>query len=281
MSFCIQSSLFGSSNAGRFGNQFFQLLFFHILSEKFNYQIRLPDWNNQIIFENHNFASPFPTEKIYNLESIYSRTEGPESTFTILNHLINQSSNVIDIIGSFQFNTNTLYKYRNLLSNKFIFTSASTIIKNKFIGIKKYSDLICIHWREGDYNDFNNQHPYFWKSNEKKLLAEIKRLINIAGNQSIIYLASDNPTFIVDFLKSEDIQVITSENFTSNSNEFFLWDFMALVESTILIASNSSMSLAATLLNNSGKIFVRANSPTEEFTPFTPWETAILINQYK
>ena len=84
MHFHIQSSLFGSSKAGRFGNQFFQLLFFHILSEKLNCSIKLPAWKDQLIFENHYFQEPIPTDIIYNLEFVYSRVDGPESTINLL-----------------------------------------------------------------------------------------------------------------------------------------------------------------------------------------------------
>jgi hypothetical protein len=280
MSTCIQSSLFGTSIAGRFGNQFFQLLFFYILSEKLNCKIRLPAWSDQSVFENHSFAEPLPLENIYNLESIYSRAEGPDSTISLLNPLLKISPDNLDIIGTFQFDTNKLYKFRHLLKNNYIYTKFSHLIKLKLKHLKKNSELICIHWREGDYNDFNNQHPYFWKPASSNLLFEIKKLINIAGSQSNVYLASDNPTYLVNFLKAEGIQVITSADFTENLNEFFLWDFLALVESTIFIAANSSMSIAAALLNNSGKIFVRASSPTDDFMPFTPWHTEVLINQY-
>ena len=281
MSFNIQSSLFGSSKAGRFGNQFFQLLFFHIMSEKLDCIIRLPAWNDQLVFENHQFDDPIPVDEVYNLELVYSRSDGPESTIDLINPLLNLFPDKLDIAGSFQFNTNTLYKFRNILDDKFFYTSLANSIKAELNELKKYADLICIHWREGDYNDFNNQHPYFWKADASKLLIAIKKILDITGNRGKVYLASDNPENIINFLENEGIKIISSKNFTVNTNEFFLWDFIALVNSDILIAANSSMSLAAALLNSNGKIFVRAFSPTGEFILFTPWQTEILINQFK
>ena len=173
MSFSIQSSLFGSSQAGRFGNQFFQLLFFYIISEKLNCTIRLPPWNGQVVFENHNFADPLPADNIYNLESVYSRTEGPEYTINLLNPLLNLFPDNLDITGSFQFNTETLFKFRHLLDSKFIYSDTANAIKLRLHEIQKNSTLISVHWREGDYNDFNNRHPYFWKSDFSSLLVEI------------------------------------------------------------------------------------------------------------
>ena len=186
MSFSIQSSLFGSSKAGRFGNQFFQLLFFYIISEKLNCTIRLPAWNGQSIFENHHFADPLQVDNIYNLESVYSRTEGPEFTINILNSLLNISPDNLDIIGSFQFNTETLFKFRHILVRKFVYSNISNSIKLHLHELKKNSTLICIHWREGDYNDFNNEHPFFWKPDFSSLLIEINKLIDLSGSNSIV-----------------------------------------------------------------------------------------------
>ena len=280
MSFCIQSSLFGSSKAGRFGNQFFQLLFFYIISERLDCTLRLPKWSGQSIFENHHFLEPLPVGNIYNLEMIYNRADGPESLINLLNPLIKQSPDNLDITGSFQFHTNTLYKYRNLLDNKFIYTKICDSIKFQLNEISKNSELICIHWREGDYNEFNNQHPYFWKPTTSSLLFEIKKLINISGESAKVYLASDDSEKIVEILKNEGINVLTSDHFTSNPNEFFLWDFIALVVSDIFVASNSSMSIAASMLNKNAKIFSRSNSPNGEFYSFLPWRTEVLINQF-
>ena len=280
MSFAIQSSLFGSNTAGRFGNQFFQLLFFFIISEKIGCTIRLPAWKGQLVFENHHFKDPIPVENIYNLELIYSRVDGPESTINMIKPLFNLFPDTLDIIGSFQFNTDTLYKFRHILDQNFIFTDSANFIKMQLNQIQKNDALICIHWREGDYNDFNNQHPFFWKSDFSNLLIEIKKLIAISGVHSKVYVASDNPKNIIDYLKSQGIEVLSARNFTTNINDFFLWDFMSLVASDIIVASNSSFSIAGALFNKNAQIFSRSNSPTEEFCTFLPWRTEILKNQF-
>lgn len=280
MSISIQSSLFGTSKAGRFGNQFFQLLFFFIIYEKLNCKIRLPTWNGQIVFENHKFDTPLPVDTILNLESIYSRTEGPEFIINLLNPLINLYQNSLDITGSFQFNTETLFKYRHILEKNFVFTDIAKSIKAKFNELNKDANLISIHWREGDYNDFNNLHPFFWKSNFSSLLLEIKKLKFISGTNSKIYVASDDLKNISIFLRNEDIEFLSAEDFTKNKEDMFLWDFMSLVCSDVLVASNSSFSIAAALLNKNAKLFSRPHCPAGEYFSFLPWRTEILKNQF-
>jgi hypothetical protein len=280
MSFNVQSSLFGSKQAGRFGNQFFQLLFFHILSENFNFNIKLPEWDNQFIFENHYFDKPLENNTIYNLESIYKRSDDLEVIVNLITPLLKQSPNVFDIVASFQYNTDKLYQFRNILFDKFIFSNSALKIQKEFINFKKNTNLISIHWREGDYNNFNNSHPYFWKPDINKLLSEIKKLVEISGKETNLYLASDSPDFVMNFLQNENITVLTSKNFTNNENEFLIWDFIALVECDLLVASNSTFSIAASLLNNKAKIYSRSTSPTSEFCSFLPWRTQILINQF-
>ena len=103
----------------------------------------------------------------------------------------------------------------------------------------------------------------------------------MTGGRAQIYVASDDANNLVGFLKSEGIEVICASQFTQNENEFFLWDFLALVKSDVLIAANSTMSIAAALLNKNAQLFLRADSPTGKFNTFAPWQTEILINQFQ
>jgi hypothetical protein len=280
MSFNVQSSLFGSKQAGRFGNQFFQLYFFYILSEYFNINVKLPKWDGQLIFENHQFDTPVVNNIIYNIESFYKRSDDLEVIVDLISSLPNQDSNSLDIVATFQYNTEKLYKFRKILFDKFIFSNSAKKIQKELTNFTKNNNLISIHWREGDYNNFNNMHPYFWKPDIIKLLSEIKNLIKISGKKTYLYLASDSPDIIVNFLLTENITVLTSKNFTNNEHDFLIWDFIALVECDLLVASNSTFSLAASLLNNKAKIYSRAISPTSEFCSFMPWRTQILIDQF-
>lgn len=281
MNFQIQSSHFGSSRSGRFGNQFFQLFFFHIVEEILKCPIRLPAWKDQLIFENHVYADPIAVTNVYDLELVYSRTEGPEATVNLIKPLFNETQQTLDITGSFQFHTETLYNYRKLLDGKFQYTNTANNIATKFGELKKDRELISVHWREGDYNDFKDQHPYFWKPSAENLLIEIKKLRRMTDGRAQIYVASDDANNLVGFLKSEGIEVICASQFTQNENEFFLWDFLALVKSDVLIAANSTMSIAAALLNKNAQLFLRADSPTGKFNTFAPWQTEILINQFQ
>jgi hypothetical protein len=281
MAFQIQSSHFGSSRSGRFGNQFFQLFFFHIVGEILKCPIRMPAWKDQFIFENHQYADPIVVSNIYDLELVYSRSEGPEATVNLIKPLFNETQKTLDITGSFQFHTETLYNYRKLLDNKFHYTNTANNIVSKLEELKKNRELISVHWREGDYNDFNNQHPYFWKPSMENLLLEIKKLQRITGGRGQVYVASDDTKNIVDFLTSQGVAVICANELAQNESELFLWDFLALVKSDVLVAANSTMSIAAALLNKNAQLFLRAGSPLGKFNTFAPWHTEVLINQFQ
>jgi len=280
MTYQIQSTLFGSKRSGRFGNQFFQLFFFHILKDLLNCPISLPVWTGQSVFKNHNFPDVTTVEKIFDLEGAYSRALGPEHTVDLIRSLAISRPQIIDITGSFQFHTATLYKHRDVLTDKFIYTTEANEIGSIIDVIKESGQLIAVHWREGDYNDFSNQHPYFWKPSIEQLLVALRDALKITGSGSQIYLASDDSSKLFEILKKEGFKVICAEQISQNGANPFLLDFLALVKSDLLVASNSTLSVAASLLNKNAKIFLRTDSPKGKFKDFSPWHTEVLINQF-
>jgi hypothetical protein len=232
-----------------------------------------------MIFEDHGLQDVVSADQILDFERAYSRTVGPNSVIDLVEAF--NDVPVLDITGSFQFHTSTILKYRYLINRYFVFSDrAREILKL----IREYIDgrsLVALHWREGDYNDFNNMHPYFWKPNPDFLISAIGRAQSALPGPQLFYVATDNIATTEKLLDSYGIEALFSQNFCrTNFDEQLAWDFLFLTQCDAFISSNSSFSACAALFNHQSKLFFRALSPASSFYVFNPWYADVTIDQY-
>ena len=291
---------------GRFANAAYQFLFAQYLKRKYNCEVILGNSSRSVsefpwtIFglADHNIElSKLSINQNVDIVMLGTdRSLAPNSDVEfIVNYFKNSSNNILAVDGYFQYDTNlivndTEYKavfdrYLSLKESNTpfqkIIAGYSNQLKENFSG--RY--LISMHIRRGDYIEIANQnggdHPYFYTLNIENSLLKINQFIkeNRIAN-AIIYVATDDKEYCKNYFTTRGIDIITSEDFLSNnkydSSSDLLVDLAALVSSRLLIASNSSLSILASLLNESAAVFWR-QTKEGEIISFDPWATPVLF----
>ena len=122
------------------------------------------------------------------------------------------------------------------------------------------------------------QRQVFYPLNLDSLVFELQRYVERNRIQnSMIYVASDDINYCKYFFQKKNINILTSENFTSSEGANHLMvDLAAMTASNMLICSNSSLSILGAMINNCGRVFWRQDIQGKLHS-FDPWSTPILF----
>ncbi len=260
----ISMSTLGSY--GQFGNQLFQYAGMKAHAKSHNLKLEIPaDWIGRKIFvdcDKEAVISNTPREQ--------KVIEGSLPTYSSPN-----SYNNCDIKGYLQYHTDLCMKdyFRSLFRFKpELEDGLATLLKEVR---QQASTLVAIHIRRGDYNIPSRSHniaPTKWyldwlDKNWEKL------------DNPILYIASDE----IDKVRG-DFEKYNPQTFKDQN---YIVDHYILTHSDILLASNSTFSFTAAMLNTtedsgcSKGIFFRPNFESEELMSFNPWDSQPVLTVEK
>jgi hypothetical protein len=290
---------------GRFANAVFQFAFAKYLERKLNCNI--------ILGAQHRSSKEFPWT-IFDLPdhsqqlNIFS-LDGPVDLLTlgenrnnppsndaqlIVNYFDAYAKNVIAIDGYFQYDTDlirsdgdyySIFQEYLLLDNKN--TQFQKILNSKILEIKeKFKNfyVIALHIRRGDYALFAKMngvpHPVFYVLDLDKIILNLKNFITTNRIKNVLlYVATDDTSFCLEYFRSIDINVLTNEIFIDGTDpegsQAMFYDLAGLASANTMVASNSSFSIFASMLNTTGRSFIR-QLPDGQILAFDPWATPIL-----
>lgn len=281
---------------GRFGNQLFQYAFLRICAEKSGAKVECPPWIGQALF-GHNDA---PISK--HLPPAVERKDVGYTLFDVIPEFIpylekladSNSSRIgsevletglanVDIWGYFQIHTRYLKSNQQYFRSLFqpVSELKSALEDGLSILRSKGKTIVGIHIRRGDYIKdpllgYTLVFPIKWYC---EWLAEIwDKLEN-----PVLFLCSDDLDSIIDEfdkfspVTAKDLNVKLPERVKDLNIEFYI-DFFMLSKCDVVVASNSSFSFVACMMNVHGKIFVRPHWDfSTKFAVFDPWDSEPLL----
>ena len=218
----VQFSKLGK--CGRFGNQLYQYAFIRKYSELTHSKLETGKWIGQSIFEN--IRDPLPSKKLKLITSKNFLT--PEHQKRMVN---------IDSTGQYQCQCHLIYSL-DWVRNLYRFNKKTL----DFLGKPEISDYAAIHVRRGDYVS-SGEYCIVSESSYEKLLNQL------------------NVKDVIWIYREDDVTDIHHKRFKySKYNEFsktekMLMDFWYLMNSKVLIRSNSTFSVWAGFLHRGEKIY--------------------------
>lgn len=269
-----------SRNEARFGNKIFAYFFLVYLYRLTGIECEAGEWEG-----NRFFQLPLPTTQkpiepyiSINLERQTERNSSPLTNARLLESLFKQSRIPVEIRGSFQYNTDKLKP-----SDKELFLSTYQLnqtLKQQFDNIVLESignsdQIIAIHYRAGDYLNFNN-HPLFWTPPFQSIIELTKSLIK-RFPLAKLYLASDSLSFKDQFHDVFPDKTTWGISALERFGNDFLFDFIMLMQANLVVAANSSFSVSACLMNSKAGSFLRPSTRRGDYVLFDPWNTPVLI----
>lgn len=138
--------------------------------------------------------------------------------------------------------------------------------------------LIAIHVRRGDY--LRESDDIFFTLDLDQVVAQLKAfLVRDRIQDPVIYVSTDDPDFCQQYFADKGLNINMSRNLigaeTRNDVSDLMLDIAVLASAQLLIASNSSLSLLAALMNQRARLFWRQNKEAQ-LVSFDPWNTPIL-----
>jgi len=143
--------------------------------------------------------------------------------------------------------------------------------------------LIGLHVRRGDYveqgNKPNKPSPFY--PIDLATIAQFLKdyLILNKINDAVLYVASDDISFCKDFFTNQGIAIITRDTLFGNKKateiDELMLDIAVLTKARVLIASNSTFSMLASMLNKVAKVSLR-QTPAGRLIPFDPTNSVLL-----
>lgn len=270
---------------GRLGNQIFQYFFMLILRDHYKIDVRLPvppvDW---IFNFDHSLAQPLrDNAREIKLDRIHRLIDLDSIAHFIRDEM--SATGVVDIVGYFQQHTSIYAQHQNIFHQAFSLASSYTQPIDAALssalttaGLGANAALIAVHIRRGDYLNIVN-HPILWPVDISQYAIEVQRIKATGLQNAAVYIASDD----VDYCKQMSslfggLPVITRDNLVLTNVSDTLIDFHIMSKANVLIASNSTFSLAAGMLNQTAKIMTRPIGPLSGFSAFDPWNTDVLVS---
>jgi hypothetical protein len=286
---------------GRFANAVFQYMFSEYIKNSRPYQVVLGssitnvDLNQGLwdLFNlphvNKIFESVTISDQIHSIFLGENRNINPDKDIEIIDSYFSTyaGKKILAVDGFFQYDTNQIKQNKRYhkafiekLSQQNFETQFQREIQKFQADLARWSEtyLIGIHVRRGDYVNLKDSHVYFPLNLESALtkIAKILKLNRIENWK--IYVATDDLTFCETYFAEKNIAIETSKTVFSlkNENDALIADLAALAHSNLVIASNSSFSLLACMLNIRGTMFLRQENRDGEILPFDPWRGPVL-----
>lgn len=130
--------------------------------------------------------------------------------------------------------------------------------------------IVGVHLRRGDYTGGT----YAWPAPSRWYLDWLAA--NWRDLRSpVLYIASDDPKAFAEF---GDFSPVTATDLgaTIPGAEMYL-DFHILAHADLLAVSNSTFSMAAAMLNEDARAFVRPEPDLRRLVPFDPWDADTML----
>ena len=253
---------------------------------------------NIILIISNFYNSVFHSKSIAIILSYFVVINFSNPVFDILaikNHLEDSQDNIVVIDGYCQYDTSLIFAdsdYSAAFQENFSlnyknnnFQSSLNNYSQKIKLALANSYLVAIHLRRGDY--LNSIHrtdwvkDVFYPMNIDPIIKDLNHYLRINQiTNSVNYVATDDPQFCEEYFRKKGIIILTAHDIfkdldQDDENEKLLFDIAVLASAQMLIASNSSLSLFASLLNETASIFWRQTYDGETVS-FDPRATSIL-----
>jgi len=255
----VSMSLLG--NNGRFGNQLYQYAFLRIYAEYHGFNYEVPPWIGQVLF---GLDDP-PLTTVLPLRMC---TEGglvPIQKATGWNCA--EPPRNVDLQGYFQYHS-ALYRPFKYKWHEFF--SPISVIANPLLDWVREcrngcSTLVVAHIRMGD------QMGTLHQGNPELCSRWIRDKWSTWIDPRVIVL-SDSYELVAEYFR--DVPVFIPPHFAMPFPEAdFYSDYFLLTQADVLVASRSSFSRTATMLNKIGHSFFRFSDEQDEIIPFDPWNS--------
>lgn len=278
----IQMSTLGGN--GRFANQIFQYFFLKILELELGVEIRYPAWDGSYLFK-----IP-PTPAGLRIEQSLFEDGYPDffakSTLDLelekVRFLIKKNPlNPIDLIGFYQFHTIFYKKYKNLFRNVFSFNGSVKGMVDPLINQFKSDNknIVAIHVRRGDYLLEQRKSPLFWCHSLESIISAVHQRPEIGLPNPLFYLASDEALLVARELLALGVDCVSADDLFSGLSDIgrMAIDFYMLANADVLLASNSTFSFAASMLNSRAGVFFRPDPSGDALFAYDPWNSPTLL----
>ena len=235
-----------------YGNELFQYAALKIYAKEHNIDTEIPEkWVGRDLFED---CCDLPVSQEPRQQKDYA--SGTDCIW-----LNGEKLDGYDIKGYFQYHTSVYAQHKEYFRKLFTPKSNLREIGDKFLE-KLSSPLIGIHIRRGDYKKPPNRvAPIEW------YLDWLEKNWEQFDNPSV-FLASDEKGVVLPELKKYSPIACKAE--MEGLNMFL--DHYILQHCDVLLASNSTFSFTAAMLNEKGE-FYRPDYQKKTLIPFDPWDS--------
>jgi len=292
---------------GKFGNQVFQYAFLKICAEKFNLVVETEVWVGQKLFGHQESAISKALPPVcdshfqqlacnkefgfYALEkglSWYARSEFKRTDIAVvaLEELSEAETLIKDVdLWATGFSPTRFYApYRDFF--RLLFRPTPQVEKKARALLaavqKRGKTLICIHIRRGDFWQYPDYGIIFAAPIEWYLVQ--LREIWAQVDSPVLVICSDEPDKVLDYF--QEFHPFTSRELSPEITDFFFSqglgfypDFYLMSHADRLVISNSSFSVAASMLNERCNSFFRPDPIQKKMIEFDPWNTDVYLNR--
>ena len=244
---------------GRFANQLFQYAFLRFYAKRIGVNLETPAWEGQKIFGHAEpaISRDLPAARIHGRADWAAICEA-------------YPSGNVDFWGYFQ-ETAYYVDDKTFFRSLFIPCRESELIRDwaAFAG-ERGRPVIGVHLRYGDYGYGNfYETPIGW-------VRDVLEQEWDGLDEPLLYVATDDHR-AVKLLKRYN--PVTWQYFSVEAYPAYYYDFWALSRvNHMLIASNSSFSFAAAMLNETCSTFMRPSLSAHKLIPFDPWISPVLLS---
>jgi hypothetical protein len=258
---CIAMSTLGRN--GRFGNQLFQYAFLATYARRHDLRIETPRWIGRELF---GLNDP-PQSRLW--PTVYDWSNRVDEA--LMPNLDRVLGNV-NVWGWFQYHTSYYAFGKNHLRS--LFRPVPSVREEMERRMRKLRargrTLFGVHMRRGDYG-YGRFVPALvqWYLT---WLAEVWPQLS----EPVLYLATDDPETVAPAFAAYR-PVVSGDIGAEWKQASYYPDFYALMSCDLLAVSNSSFSIAASMLNERAALFVRPDRSTGGLRGCDPWNTEVLL----
>lgn len=259
---------------GRFANQLFQYMFLRTYARQHGLKYEYNWWPGNDLFDlNDNVG----INTSYNTFNEVVDKDGYGS------NVIREKPVNVNLHGYFQMNTSYYRPYKDYIRGIF---QVKKYLNDQMLYVdnnirKDDKKVIGIHLRRGD---FKRGREYFFIT-ETDWVKETLKGYDLSKYR--LYIASDSPNLVMNDFKEYDVFDSTGYDIDCPMwnhdikkrppNQFFA-DFWMLMNSDVLMISNSSFSFAASMLNTRCNEFWRPRLSMKMLIQYDPWNSIPVFN---
>ena len=249
---------------GRLANQIFQYFYLSLLEKKLDAIVETPPWAGEQVFD---LPQPRRISAAYPRLTEDMAAEYPDAFLETVRACGNA-----DVWGYFQYKTHTLAAERDHFRKLFRFRPDLLSWAKAAAAPLHAADrtVVAIHLRRGDYGP-----SIFFVPPNDWYVAELRALLPRLHNP-VVYIASDDLDAAIGGF--EEFHPVTHRDLVpADATASTLLDFHVLSTADVVMTSNSSFSVAASMLNERSSVFLRPDAAAGRMIPFAPWNTPVLL----